>query len=162
MERVDPSGAPARAAVSAYFDEIDRRFPGGFDPGDGLDSMAEAMTPPGGSFLLAVSDGEPVACGGVQPLDAGVGEIKRMWVHGEWRGAGLGSRLLARLELEAAELGHRTVRLDTNDTLTEAIAMYERAGYRSIDRYNDNPYARRWFEKDLPGAADGAATEPPT
>ena len=33
------------------------------------------------------------------------------------------------------------VRLDTNAALTEAIAMYERAGYRAIERYNDNPYA---------------------
>jgi hypothetical protein len=27
--------------------------------------------------------------------------------------------------------------------------MYVRAGYRAIERYNDNPWARRWFEKDL-------------
>ena len=46
-------------------------------------------------------------------------------------------------------MGHDVVRLDTNGTLTEAIAMYERAGYRSIDRYNDNPYAQAFFEKPL-------------
>ena len=45
------------------------------------------------------------------------------------------------------------VRLDTNGTLDEAIAMYERAGYRRIGRYNDNPYAEAWFEKDLTGPA---------
>ncbi len=33
--------------------------------------------------------------------------------------------------------------------LSEAIAMYETTGYRSIDRYNDNPYAQHWFEKEL-------------
>ena len=49
----------------------------------------------------------------------------------------------------AATRGHSVVRLDTNDTLVEAIAMYERAGYRSIERYNDNQWARCWFEKDL-------------
>ena len=27
--------------------------------------------------------------------------------------------------------------------------MYERAGYRHIERYNDNPYAQAWFEKEL-------------
>ena len=27
--------------------------------------------------------------------------------------------------------------------------MYERAGYARIERYNDNPYAQAWFEKDL-------------
>ncbi len=48
-----------------------------------------------------------------------------------------------------ADLGHTTVRLDTNGTLVEAIAMYERAGYRHIGRYNDNPYAQAWFEKEL-------------
>ncbi len=29
------------------------------------------------------------------------------------------------------------------------MAMYERAGYVRIDRYNDNPYAEAWFEKQL-------------
>jgi ribosomal protein S18 acetylase RimI-like enzyme len=98
-------------------------------------------------FLVAMSDGEPVACGGVRELEPGIGEIKRMWVHDGWRGAGLGARLLRDLEGLSAEMGHRRVRLDTNGTLTEAIAMYERAGYRSIGRYNDNPYAQAFFEK---------------
>jgi ribosomal protein S18 acetylase RimI-like enzyme len=72
-----------------------------------------------------------------------------MWVHPGWRGAGLGSRLLRHLEQVTRELGRHTVRLDTNGTLVEAIAMYERAGYRHIERYNDNPYAQAWFEKSL-------------
>lgn len=25
----------------------------------------------------------------------------------------------------------------------------QRAGYRAIERYNDNPYARHWFEKAI-------------
>jgi ribosomal protein S18 acetylase RimI-like enzyme len=57
--------------------------------------------------------------------------------------------MLRRLEDDARQCGYDVVRLDTNSVLTEAIAMYERSGYRSIERYNDNPYARRWFEKDL-------------
>lgn len=39
--------------------------------------------------------------------------------------------------------------LDTNESLVEAIAMYERAGYQQIERYSDNPYAHHWFAKDL-------------
>jgi hypothetical protein len=45
------------------------------------------------------------------------------------------------------------IRLDTNDTLTEAIMMYERNGYRRIPAYNDNPYARLWFEKSISAGA---------
>jgi hypothetical protein len=29
--------------------------------------------------------------------------------------------------------------------------MYERNGYVSIERYNDNPYAHHWFAKQLVG-----------
>ncbi len=90
-----------------------------------------------------------MGCGGVQRLDPDTAEIKRMWIHPDWRGAGLGSRLLRHLEERAAGLGHRRVRLDTNGTLTEAIGMYGRAGYRPTERYNDNPYAQAWFEKEL-------------
>jgi ribosomal protein S18 acetylase RimI-like enzyme len=85
----------------------------------------------------------------VQRHDGTTGEIKRMWVHPAWRGVGLGRRMLTRLEEQVAALGYRRVVLDTNDTLTEAIAMYERAGYRAVDRYNDNPDAMCWFAKSL-------------
>jgi DNA-binding MarR family transcriptional regulator/GNAT superfamily N-acetyltransferase len=146
LRTVHPAAPEARAAVTAYFEELRERF--GFDPGEPADE--QAMAPGAGALVVATSDGEPVACGGVQALGPGVGEVKRMWVHPGWRGAGLGARLLRHLEQVAADLGHHTVRLDTNGTLTEAIAMYERAGYRRIERYNDNPYAQAWFEKELP------------
>jgi predicted GNAT family acetyltransferase len=84
-------------------------------------------------------------------IEPGVGEIKRMWIARAWRGLGLAGRLLADLEARSIAIGHHTVRLDTNSTLTDAIAMYERAGYTPIGRYNDNPYAERWFEKSLHG-----------
>ncbi len=140
VREVAPDDPVARDAAGHYFAELDRRFPHGFDPGDPDHS---------GAFLVATSAGRPVAYGGVQHLSAETGEIKRMWVHDEWRGAGLGSRMLRELEALARRLGHGRVVLDTNRTLTEAIAMYGRAGYAEIARYNDNPYAEAWFEKML-------------
>ena len=61
----------------------------------------------------------------------------------------MGRRTLVYLETVASELGATLVRLDTNAVLTEAVAMYLSSGYVEIDRYNDNPYAQRWFEKPL-------------
>lgn len=139
---VDPAGPVARAAMAAYYAEIDARFPRGFDPGD---------PPPLDRFVVADAAGATAACGGLQRIGPGADEIKRMWVHPHWRGAGLAARLLRHLEALARERGHDVVRLDTNGVLTEAIAMYERAGYRHIERYNDNPYAEAWFEKRLTG-----------
>ena len=43
-----------------------------------------------------------------------------------------------------------TVRLETNGTLTEAIALYRSAGYAEVPAFNDEPYAQHWFEKRLP------------
>jgi DNA-binding MarR family transcriptional regulator/GNAT superfamily N-acetyltransferase len=149
LEEVDPASPMARDAVDHYFAELDRRFTDGFDPGDAPLADSASLRPPTGRFVVALSEGEPVACGGLQTIEPGVGEIKRMWVDERWRGAGLGSRMLRRLEQDARDLGLGVVRLDTNSALTEAIEMYERADYRAIDRYNDNPYARHWFEKTL-------------
>ncbi|KRC46218.1 MULTISPECIES: helix-turn-helix domain-containing GNAT family N-acetyltransferase [unclassified Nocardioides] len=142
------SDAPvAREATARYFAELDGRFPDGFDPG-GPDAPE-----PGATYVVATSDGTPVAYGGIRPVpDVGpaTAEVKRMWVDDAWRGAGLGSRMLRHLEELARGRGFERVVLDTNGTLLEAIAMYERAGYERIDRYNDNPYAEAFFAKDLP------------
>lgn len=136
--------------MTAYFDELEQRFPEGFDPGDTLTADAGTFDPPNGVFLLMHSAAEEViGCGGVHQLDSQCGEIKRMWVRNDHRGLGLGRALLSALEAEGGRLGYRAIRLDTNSALTEAIAMYESSGYRSIERYNDNPFAKHWFEKGL-------------
>jgi DNA-binding MarR family transcriptional regulator/GNAT superfamily N-acetyltransferase len=148
-ESVDVASDEAVSAVRRYFAELDARFPDGFDPGEAVTTDLEEMRPPAGDFLVMRAERDVVACGGLQRHTSAIGEIKRMWVDPEWRGCGLAVRLLAALEERAAELGYREVYLDTNATLVEAIAMYERAGYRRIDRYNDNPYAQAWFAKRL-------------
>jgi GNAT superfamily N-acetyltransferase len=146
---VDVASEEAVAAVGRYFAEIDERFAGGFDPSVGAPVDLDAIRPPDGVFLVARIDDSVVACGGVQRHSRTIGEVKRMWVDPRWRGCGLGVRTLGALEEAARGLGYREVYLDTNGTLIEAIAMYDGAGYRRIERYNDNPYAQAWFAKRL-------------
>lgn len=140
----DPAG---RTAVARYIEEINARFPGGYR----IDGPVAAE--PGSSYVVAVSDGEPVAYGGIRPapaLDARAVEIKRMWVHDDWRGAGLGSRMLRHLEALAADRGAITAVLDTNAVLSEAIRLYEHCGYTSTARYpGSDPHATHFFRKEL-------------
>ena len=144
---VDAGSAAAQDAMTAYFAELAARFPAGFDPTRYLDP--DDYNPPHGRFFLAMSGDETLACGGLVWIDENTAEVKRMWVDPAARGRGLASRLLTFLEQTAAASGRLIVRLDTNPVLVEAIAMYRKAGYRDIERYNDNPYAGAWFEKHL-------------
>lgn len=146
----DPAGVDATVVMTKYFDELDARFPGGFDRTGALGLGAASMGAPHGVFLVATaSDGTLVGCGGVQRCSDTTAEVKRMWIDADWRGAGIGRRLLGELERFATGAGYVEMMLDTNATLTEAIAMYESTGYRPTDQYNDNPYAERWFVKAL-------------
>ncbi len=154
LSRVDAGSTEARWALQQYFDELDRRFDGGFKTDEALDEATPSFNPPSGLFVLAMLGDEIVGCGGVQWIDGITAEIRRMWVDSARRGIGLGKRLLGHLEGEVQSSGRRRVLLDTNARLAEAISMYRALGYHDIERYNDNPYAHHWFEKAL-GDTDG-------
>ena len=148
IEVADPRSPQSRQCLAAYAEEIDQRFPGGFD--------RAALVPPAeasgasGAFLVARERRRPVGCGVVRTMESGIGEIRHVWVHAEARRLGLGRRLLRELEAQARARDLRVVRLDTHEVLAEAISMYRASGYREIPPYDANPYAHHWFEKKLP------------
>ena len=142
----DPASVAAQAALAAYFAELDRRFPGGFDPGPPADPAL--YRPPQGVFLLA-TDATTAGCVALTRDGPCRGEVKRLWVTPSARGQGLARRLMRAVEDQARDLGLTALRLDTNATLTEAIAMYTRLGWTPIPRYNANPYAHHWFARTL-------------
>jgi DNA-binding MarR family transcriptional regulator/predicted GNAT family N-acyltransferase len=144
-----PRSADGRWCREQYFAELARRFDGGFDTATGDPSDSADLLPPSGSFLVARLDGEPVGCGGLKTLDRETGEIKRVWTAASARGIGVAGRIMQRLEELAKERGFTRLRLDTNRSLTEAQALYRKLGYHEIGRYNDNPYAHHFFEKQL-------------
>ncbi|MET7418601.1 helix-turn-helix domain-containing GNAT family N-acetyltransferase [Dactylosporangium sp. NPDC005555] len=147
---VCPPGDPrARACLRAYARELAHRFDDGFDTATSKPVDDEDLTPPKGAFLLATLSGEPVGCGAVKLHPGAPAEIKRVWVSGTVRGLGVGRRILGALEHHAASAGWRSVRLDTNRNLTEAIRLYRSSGYEEVPAYNDEPYAHHWFSKRL-------------
>jgi GNAT superfamily N-acetyltransferase len=148
LRRVRGDDPAARALVGAMEAWVAENF-GPPTPDRTSTVAASEMAPPDGVFVVAVEDGSPVAGGGVRRLEAGVGEIKRMFVVPAARGRGLGRRVLAELEAAAVELGYRRLRLDTALSMGEAMALYRSAGYRDIPDYNGNSYASFWGEKVL-------------
>ena len=115
--------------------------------------------PPTGSFFvgyLSVTTGEgarrPVASGAWRSHDdveafgtRRTAEIKRMYVVPDLRARGLARRMLAHLELTAADAGHDAMILETGTAQPEAIALYESSGYLPIPSfgyYRDAPLNR--------------------
>ncbi|HEX8802925.1 MAG TPA: GNAT family N-acetyltransferase, partial [Acidimicrobiales bacterium] len=145
----DPTSPDARACIDAYFAELARRFEGGFDPDVTATVDPGELTEPAGLLLLARLWGEPVGCGALKLHGAEPAEVKRLWVAPSVRGLGVGRRLLSELEDRARRHGADRVRLDTNSTLREAIALYRSTGWVEVERFNDEPYAHHWFEKRL-------------
>ncbi|MGN6791071.1 MAG: GNAT family N-acetyltransferase [Streptosporangiaceae bacterium] len=154
IEPADPGDQAARSCMAAYFAELSARFDDGFDPTLSISAEDAELTPPAGLLLLASLHDEPMGIGALKLHDTEPAEIKRMWIAPAARGLGLGRRLLAELELRAAEHGAGFVRLETNRSLGEAIGLYRSAGYREVPAFNDEIYADHWFEKEL---ARGAA-----
>jgi DNA-binding MarR family transcriptional regulator/GNAT superfamily N-acetyltransferase len=157
IEPLDPEHPHARHCLREYAAELDRRFPQGFDPALSISADAAELRQPAGLLLVAWLQGEPAGCGALKFHEDGPTELKRMWVAESARGLGLGRRLLAELEAHAARGPSPVVRLETNGTLAEAIALYRSAGYTEVERFNDEPYAHHWFEKRLP---EGQGTSP--
>lgn len=145
----DPEAREARACLSAYLTLLHRRIPGITaahvpDP----DPEAASYRPPKGAFLLAREGGRAVACVALKPVDAATGEVKRLWVAEEARGRGLARAMMGAIEAEARRLGFSRLRLDTNEALSEAIALYRRLGWAEVAPFTGFP-ATHWFAKDL-------------
>jgi DNA-binding MarR family transcriptional regulator/N-acetylglutamate synthase-like GNAT family acetyltransferase len=145
----DPAGADGRHCLGAYFAELGRRFDAGFDLAHSHADADDDLRPPQDVFLVARLRGKPVGCGGLKLRRRVPAELRRMWVSDDVRGLGIGRRLLGELEARAEAAGARSVRLETNRSLTEAIALYRAAGYHEIPAFNDEFYAHHWFEKKL-------------
>lgn len=149
LEISDPAGPDAKHCLESYFAELDFRFEAGFDPSRTISATAEELSDRRGALLVARVEGRPVGCGAIKFHSQGYGEIKRMWVHPSVRGLGVGRRILRALEQLARDRGMKSVRLDTHRALAEAIELYRGAGYQEVDRFNRQPYAHHWFEKQL-------------
>ncbi len=106
---------------------------------------------PRGALLLAKVEGEIAGCCALRPLDssdyANAAEMKRLYVHSDYRGLGLG-RQLADAVLDAARIaGYDSVLLDTLDEMEIARAMYEDLGFKEIPPYYHNPLSGAHYLK---------------
>lgn len=151
ISAADPRSPDAATLVRELSRELAERYDQA-DDGSGHFKPEDVLVPRS-VFLIGSVDGLAVACGALRPMEDEVAEIKRMFVSPKHRGHGFSKAVLSELERRAGNLQYRRVRLETGVRQPEAIALYERSGYRRIPNfgiYAGNPQSV-CFEKALQG-----------
>jgi len=103
------------------------------------------------AFFVIRQDEIPAGCGGVKIFGNEYGEVKRMYVRPQFRGLGLAKQILEHLTEFTRNQGISLLRLETGIHQVEAIALYEKMGFRSIDsfgEYTKDPLSR-FYEKKI-------------
>ena len=106
---------------------------------DELAGLPGKYARPDGDLLICLDGERTVGCVAVRKLEQGVCEMKRLFVRPEERGTGLGRRLAMEIIAIAQELGFSLMRLDTLETLKEAMHLYEVLGFKKTEPYYENP-----------------------
>jgi putative acetyltransferase len=98
----------------------------------------------GGSIFMVYADSLPVGCVALIPLGQGVYELSKMAVSPQFRGRGLGRRLLLHAIAQARLLGATSLFLGSNTRLADAVHLYESVGFRHVPPASlpPNPYTR--------------------
>ena len=95
-----------------------------------LDEIQEA--------LVVYEKNAAIGGGAIRKYDDETVELKRVFVHPEYQGQGIGSRLVSLLIEWAIELGYKRMILETGELLAESCAVYKKLGFEIIPNYG--PY----------------------
>jgi len=87
------------------------------------------------NVVVAYDNENAIGAGAFKEYQPAVVEIKRMFVLPEYRGKGIAFEILRQLEKWAAELNNTESILETGKKQPEAIALYQKSGYKIIPNY---------------------------
>lgn len=95
-----------------------------------LENIEQSYFGRGGAFyVLESQDSSVIGAYGLYRMDEHTCELRKMYLHRDFRGRGLGKRLLEDALTQARELGFTKVALETASVLKEAIALYQSYGF---------------------------------
>jgi len=121
-----------------------------------VDAMSAAYTGEREAYFVAERNGQVIGGGGIAPLQGSdspdVCELRKMHALPSARGLGIGRQLLERCLGAAREAGFAVCYLETLQHMHRARALYQKVGFRVIDRPMGNTghtACDGWYALDL-------------
>lgn len=99
-----------------------------------LDDITASYVNRGHTFVVGEIEDTIVAAGGLTAVQEDLGRIVRVSVAREFRRKGIGQEIVTYLVEVARRKGYRRLLVETNHGWTDAIALYQRCGFREYDR----------------------------
>jgi len=107
-----------------------------------LDNPLEAIIEPGGKIIFALVDDLPAGTVALIPMGENDLELTKMAVAPEYRGLGLGDRLMQACIDKGREMGKRALILESNTKQMAAINLYRKFGFRETPLDPNSEYVR--------------------
>ena len=94
-------------------------------------NISESIT----DVLIAYDGNTAIGCAGLKPYSGSDAEVKRVWVEPSFRRNHISLEMMGLLEKKALEIGFSRLILQTRETMTGAVRLYGKLGYRRIQNY---------------------------
>lgn len=147
--------APLAAMIRSVFREFKIDKPGTVYTDPTTDSLYELFQTPGAAYWVAEENAEVLGGCGIYPtqgLPEGCAELVKFYVAASVRGTGVGKQLMQQSIDWAKSFGYKQLYLESLPELNKAIGMYEKAGFKLLEKPlgNSGHYACDiWMLKEL-------------
>ena len=119
------------------------------------DHLYELFQKPNALYWIAEENNVIIGGCGLFPtegLPEGCTELVKLYISAHVRGRGIGFSLLQKSTQSAKDMGYKQIYLESTPELTKAIDLYEKSGFKHIDKQLGNTghfSCNVWMLKDL-------------
>ena len=106
----------------------------------------DIFLPPKGILLLSYEDGLPSGCACIRTIGEEIAELKRMYVRPQYRGKGIGSKLVQESIRLVKEMSYSAMRLDSARFMSDAHRIYRSCGFNEIPPYESSEIPRKYWQ----------------
>ncbi len=122
-----------------------------------LDLLSDFYERSGRVYYVLIEEDKLIGGVGLAELDPKIlglndcCELQKLYLDERFRGQGLGDLMMDHIEKAAKDLGYGHIYLETHTNLCEALNLYDKHGYRHIDKPEAVVHStmNRFYLKDL-------------